>query len=140
LLERVAVLGLLGMIMLSIGVGYARLGFWPILPLAGLEFAALAFALHVTARRADYGERIALGTGQLTLTRRSRQGEKAIVLPAPWTRVELEPGIAVGHPSKLFLLSGRQKELVGGFLVESERQQLASLVKQALAPQTALHS
>lgn len=47
---------LLAGVALAIGIGFAALGAWLVLPFAGLETLALAIAFFVIARRAgDYG-------------------------------------------------------------------------------------
>lgn len=36
---------------MTVAIGFAVIGFWPILPFAGLELTALGVALYVSARR-----------------------------------------------------------------------------------------
>ena len=59
------VLALLGGVSLTIGVVFAALGAWLVLPFAGLEVVALAAAFRVYARRAADWERIEIGAGRL---------------------------------------------------------------------------
>jgi uncharacterized membrane protein len=46
-----AALAALAAVTLAIGIGFALLGAWPILPFAGLEVLALAMAFVVQVRR-----------------------------------------------------------------------------------------
>lgn len=61
------VLALLAAATLGIGVAFAALGAWLVLPFAGLEIAALALAFVANGRHAGDYERIELDGGRLTV-------------------------------------------------------------------------
>ena len=61
------VLGLTACLSFGIGIGFATIGAWPILPFAGLEIAALAAAFYVNGRHAADYERIAFEGGMLVV-------------------------------------------------------------------------
>ena len=132
--ERAVVVGLLAAVMLSVALVYARLGFWPILPLAGIELGLLYWALRVTARRAKARDVIDCGPAELSVHRHRISGRETVTMPAPWTRLEWQPGLRHWHPSQLFLCSGTKRVQIGRFLVEDERQRLARLIREALEP------
>jgi uncharacterized membrane protein len=61
------VFGLIALVSISIGTGFAMAGAWLILPFAGLEIAALGLAFLLVGRHAGDYERIELDSGSLTV-------------------------------------------------------------------------
>jgi uncharacterized membrane protein len=51
----------------AIGIGFASVGAWPVLPFIGLEVAALATAFFAQARRAADHERIVVRDGEMRI-------------------------------------------------------------------------
>jgi uncharacterized membrane protein len=103
-------------------------GFWPVLPFAGLELAAVGWALVVSMRRNRYREvvsferervRIEFGvTGQGAATE--------VDLPRAWTRAWIERDAGRRHaPTRLLLGSSGQRVVVGRCLTDEEREALA---------------
>jgi uncharacterized membrane protein len=121
---------------LSVAVGFAVLGFWPLVPFAGLELAALGAALWVSLRRNRYrevlvfsGDRVRVGFGW------SGQGAQAeIDWPRPFTRVLLEPGPHRNSPTRVVLACSGQRLSVGRCLTDAEREALHGRLKELLPP------
>ncbi len=119
------------LVMAAVSLGIAGLftwhGFWPILPFAGLELAALALALHVSLRRNRYREVIAFDGGRLRVEC-GMSGEGA-VLSVDWprsaTRVLVEVGARRNDPSRLTLVNGSRSLELGRCLTDEERERLA---------------
>jgi uncharacterized membrane protein len=61
------VYGLIALVSIGIGTGFAMAGAWLILPFAGLEIAALGLAFLITGRHAGDYERIELDSGSLSV-------------------------------------------------------------------------
>ncbi len=102
-------------------------GFWPVLPFAGLELAAVGWALAVSMRRNRYrevvsfeGERVRIEFGV------AGQGASAqIELPRPWARAWIERDASRRHaPTRLLLGCSGQRVQVGRCLTDEEREGL----------------
>ena len=132
--ERAVVMGLLAVVMLSMALVYVRLGFWPILPFAAIELGLLYWALSVSARRAKARDVIDCNPVELSVHRHRGSAQETVTMPAPWARLEWQPGLRHWHPSRLFLCSGSTRVQLGGFLLEDERQHLARLIREVLEP------
>ncbi len=104
----------------------ALLGFWPILGFAGLEMAALGWALKLSLDRRYQSQTILVTEGEIEV----RFGKKhapdtSVVFPRHWSQVKLRRPRAPRYPSRLVIeCSGRGCE-VGQFLTEDERQIVA---------------
>ena len=101
-------------------------GFWPILPFAGLEMAALGIALKLSFRRRNQQQLIVLSEDEVRIVSRGIRGCRSeVVFPRHWAQVKLRAAIVRSHPSRLTIESmGRVCE-VGPFLTEEDRRGLA---------------
>jgi uncharacterized membrane protein len=121
---------------LAIGGFFAWRGFWPILPFAGLELAALAAALAVSLRRNRYrevvdfdGDAICVEVGEI-----GRGAGLRVRLARSSTRVLLETGPYRNSPTRL-LLSGQGRPLeLGRCLTDDERGRLADRMRELIHP------
>jgi uncharacterized membrane protein len=111
-------------------LGFALLlalqGFWPVLPFAGLEVAALWLALKFNRRRELQSQTILVSEEEVRVRKHLPGGsEPELVFPRYWTRVKLRRSVIASHPSRLMIESGGQSCEVGEFLTEVQRQGLA---------------
>ncbi|HUQ10498.1 MAG TPA: DUF2244 domain-containing protein [Steroidobacteraceae bacterium] len=109
------------------------LGFWPILPFAGLEMAVLAWALHANMQRRFECESIDVTQTEVIVEHRSlkvgRSTPHRIVFPRHWARVKIRAPKSPLHRGQLVIEShGRARE-VGKFLTEEERRHLAAKLR-----------
>lgn len=108
--------------------GYCTwLGFWPVLPFAGLELGALAWALVVSMRRNQYREVVSFDETRVRIeVGVAGQGASAqIDLPRAWTRAWIERDAERRHaPSRLVLGCSGQCVVVGRCLTDVERDEL----------------
>ena len=110
---------------LTIGAFLTLKGFWPVLPFAGLELAALAWALHASLERRFHRQTITVTDADVSVESRERSRCAQVVFPRHWAQVKLRRPATRLHPSRLTIEShGRQCEL-GSFLTEQERRGLA---------------
>jgi len=101
------------------------MGYWPILPFAGLEMAVLAWALKASLARRYHHEVITISDSEVCITAHDRSQESEVVFPRHWAQVKLRSPVSRLHPSRLTIEShGRWCE-VGSFLTEEERRGLA---------------
>lgn len=123
---------------LVVAGSFAALGFWPILPFAGLELALLGWALNTSMRRGRYREIIQVDDSLIRVEKRHGRRRSRIDFQTPWTRLEL---ISPGHrgwPSQLTLNSMGQRVEIGQFLTECERQGLATRLGAVIGPRQPL--
>jgi len=91
---------------LAIAIGLTFLGFWPVLPFAGLEIAALGAAFWVSVRRNEYREVLDFHPETVQVRVGSSRGaglQASIVWQRAWSRVELKPGATAHAPTQLQL-------------------------------------
>lgn len=129
-------MGLTTAVGLGIAVGMTLLGFWPVLPFAGLELSALGVAVYVSVRRNAYREVLVfeperlriefgvVGRGVGTVVELSRQSTRAL----------LEAGPNRHAPTRLVLSCAGQRVRIGSCLTDAERERLAVRLKQLLTP------
>ena len=125
---------LVASVSLTVAGGFALLGFWPILPFAGLELLLLAWALYTTARRAERREVVRVNEDTVEVERGIRQPEQRWTLQKAWAQVRVVRSRHRLHPSRLLICSHGQQIEIGSFLVEHERLELARELRSAIGP------
>jgi uncharacterized membrane protein len=108
------------------------LGFWLILPFAGLELLAVGTGLYVVARRCQACEVIDITDDAIRIAKGSRHPEQQWILQRVWARVVLERCAKQWYPSRLWIRSHGQAVEIGSFLNEEERQHLAAELSRSL--------
>lgn len=133
-IAALAFFGVVALVCLSIGATFAVLGFWPVLPFAGLELAAVGAALVVVTRRNRYrevmefaGDRVKVEFGVVGKGVRTSR-----TFPRHLTRVWLErDGRGDAH---LVLGCGEERVTVGECLTVEERARLGRRVQELIHP------
>ena len=116
----------------GIAGGLALLGYWPILPFAGLEMVLLGWALRKSLGRRHHRQTITLSERDVRVEWRAGAEEMQVVFPRHWAQVKLRRSASRLHPSRLLIEShGRQCE-VGDFLTEEERRGLAARLNRLI--------
>ena len=106
---------------LSVAAVFAAVGYWPVLPFAGLEVAALGAALIVSLRRGRTREFIRVDECSVVVSKFCGGTRQDYEFARPWTRVEVEQPTVSLWPSRLWLRSMGRSVEIGAFLTESER-------------------
>ncbi len=101
------------------------LGFWPVMPFAGLEMLLLGWALHSNMQRRHERERIAVSESEVVIEY-ARGTPRRIVFPRHWARVKIRRPKSPLHRRHLVIESHGRAYEVGKFLNEEERSQLAA--------------
>lgn len=119
---------------LGIAVAFAFMGFWLILPLAGIELAALGAGLYVSVRRNRYREVVTIEEDAIKVAfgEVGRGVRHEVALPRIWTRVELASGPTRLAPTVLQLAYGSQRVVIGRDLTEEERELLAARLRAVI--------
>ena len=101
------------------------MGYWPVLPFAGLEMAVLAWALKASLERRHHHEIITISDSEVRVAMRDRAQTREVVFPRHWAQVKLRRPVSGLHPSHLIIESHGRRFEVGSFLTEEERRGLA---------------
>src|SRR5262245_7125709 len=132
LTPRTARLFILSVASVTFGVAlmFTIMGYWPVLPFAGLEIALLIWAVRASIRSGLERETITISADSVTIEHRGDGSEWTSVFPRHWARVTLHAPLAALHPSRLMVESHGRACEVGRFLTEDERRSLAVRLKQ----------
>ena len=117
---------------MGVAVGFALLGFWPILPFAGVELLALGAAFYVVARRTSYREVVIIDDCTVAVKTGTTHLKCTWKFARAWTRVILSAPTVRWYPSKLLLRSHGKEIEVGEFLNERERRILAGDLRRVV--------
>jgi len=115
----------LACVVVAIGVGFAVVGAWLVLPFAGLEVLLLGSAYVVYARRAADYERIELDSGRLTVEVGQAQKTWRYEMDACRARVRLEE-------ERVLLLGAREQLELGRHLDADTRARFADELQKRL--------
>jgi uncharacterized membrane protein len=112
---------------LTIAVVCVLLGYWPVLPFAGLELGLLGWALQASLKRRQWTQVLTISEQEVTIATRVdgriETGEHQVVFPRHWASVRL-CGPRGWQPSRLLVESHGRSCEVGSFLTEEERRAL----------------
>lgn len=114
---------------LGIGAAFALLGFWMVLPFAGIEVVALAAAFWAWSRHTGDFERVALADGRLRLEVREARTLRTYELNPAW--VSVVAGRRQGTLRLALRSHGREIE-IGRHLDEAGRERFAALLRERI--------
>ena len=123
---------------LVIAAAFAVMGFWPILPFAGGEMAALGIAFYVNALAGTSIQVVTVGTDTVKVEK-ERPGPRrcAWSFQRAWAKVAVDWS-AVARTSRLVIRSHGNEVVLGEFLTERERKRLAATLADAIGGGTLL--
>lgn len=114
------------------GTAFWLIGAWPVMGFFGLDVLAIYWAFKVNYRAGRAYEVIDLTPDVLTLTRVSSKGSaEAVDINPYWARVSLTTDHPDGRTSLRIIAQGREL-LLGPFLTDDERKELANALRDAL--------
>lgn len=128
------VFGGISLVSIAIALGFLLLGYWLILPFAGLELVALGAALYIAARKAAVREVISIRGSEVAVQKGRRRPEQTHTFPRGWVLIELLRPLRRGYPTRLFIRSHGREVEIGGCLVEAERCRLAEDLRRWVRP------
>ncbi|HWP00135.1 MAG TPA: DUF2244 domain-containing protein [Methylococcus sp.] len=117
-------LGVMALVMGSVGGLFALTGAWLVLPFSGAEWLLLAYCFRLAMKRSGRREVITISDRQVKVERGIYRPEQTYRFQRAWLGVRLERPTFAGHPSRLRLLRHGRGIEIGRFLVESEREAL----------------
>lgn len=130
--EMKAVLAFLSLIIFIIGASFARIGAWLVLPFSGLEVILLGIAFYLNGHYSYQYEIITLDQDWIEVIKGRRKCQP-IRLSRSWAKIVLKPPWHHWHPSQLVIRSHGKEVVIGEFLIEEERKQLATTLQQMLS-------
>lgn len=121
----------------TVALGWTAVGFWPILPLCGLELALLAYGLYKVSHSLLAREVVLVEDDRITIEAGHRQIERRFELGRAWAQVLLQPPRSEYHPSRLIIRSGGRAVECGRFLTNDEREAFAGDLRRVVAARSA---
>lgn len=112
----------------------AMAGFWPVLPFAGLELLAVAWALRSSMRRGQYREVVRVSEAQLVIEKGQQKVLERVEFPRYWSFVRLVPAAVASYPSRLIVACMGKSHEIGACLTESERRGLQRHLVHLVGP------
>jgi uncharacterized membrane protein len=126
----------LACIVLVVGFGFARIGAWLVLPFAGLEILAFAYAFHYIYLHSGDFESITIDHDSVVVEKKDYKEVTRTVFQRHWAQVSLREVASVGGSigkSGLFIRShGKEIEFGKNFMSDEQRALLARELKQKL--------
>jgi uncharacterized membrane protein len=117
---------------LGIALWLTAHGFWPVLPFAGAELAAVGAALFYHLRRRYDTQQIEIDEGTVRID--SRRGKRIVhsEFSRHWAQVKLRRPKSPWHPSRLTIESHGCACELGSFLTEEARCALAGRLRRLI--------
>jgi uncharacterized membrane protein len=134
--DSVKLLAALAGIALVVALGFLHIGAWLVLPFAGLEIMAFAYAFHTVYLHADDFESITIENDRVVVEKRNVKEITTTVFQRYWAQVNVRDVTMIkGSNGKcgLFISShGNEVEFGRNFINDEQRSQLARDLRQKL--------
>ncbi len=132
----VKVLAVLIVTVLLVALGFTRTGAWLVLPFAGLEIVAFAYAFYYIYLHSDDFESITIEDDRVVVEKRNYKEFTTTVFQRYWAQVNVR-GVVSGKgatgKSGLFISShGKEVEFGRNFINDEQRTLLARELRQKL--------
>ncbi|NVJ61698.1 MAG: DUF2244 domain-containing protein [Gammaproteobacteria bacterium] len=125
-----AFIGLLAALSFLIAIVWALVGFWIVLPFAGLEVSLVGYFLIKVNYRTQQKQVLVFGDKKITLFEGHYQPERRVEFERKQTTLEVIKPSSSMQELKLALADDSNKETIAGFLVEKERNKVRKLIRQ----------
>jgi uncharacterized membrane protein len=132
--QTLLVYGIVAATCLGVAIMFGLLGFWPVLPFAGIEISVLGWALYSSAHRANEREVLTIRGLRIEVQKSGRMLNERWVFDTFWTEVALEPARHRWYSKRLLLRSRGEVVELGRFLHDEERVALARQLKRWVGP------
>jgi len=115
-----------------IGLSFAFVGLWVVLPFAGLEVLALALFMYWVALQTRRQQVIRIGDHQIIVEQGYRSPTKVWESDLFLTRLVINAPPYRGHPQRLYLRGREQQLEIGEFLNEEDKEKLVAELRGAV--------
>jgi len=134
--DSVKLLAALAGIALVVALGFLHIGAWLVLPFAGLEIVAFAYAFHSVYLHADDFDSITIESDRVVVEKRNVKEVTTTVFQRYWAQVNVRDVAMIkgsNGKSGLFISShGNEVEFGRNFINDEQRSQLARDLRQKL--------
>ena len=134
--DSVKLLAALAGIALVVALGFFHIGAWLVLPFAGLEIVAFAYAFHTVYLHAEDFESITIENDRVVVEKRNVKEVTTTVFQRYWAQVNVRDVAMIkgsNGKSGLFISShGNEVEFGRNFINDEQRSQLARDLRQKL--------
>lgn len=127
------ILGGMCAISFTIAGTLAILGYWIVLPFAGLEMSCLAAGLYFALRDNAYREVIRSDSGKLFIEKGRGKPESAWHCPLAWARSHYQPPTGPTAHGKVLITYAGQSVEVGRILADDDKPEFARNLQQWLS-------
>ena len=117
---------------LGLATGFALLGAWPILPLAGLELTALGSALYYVNWKLQYRHIITLSEDSVSVDKGFHAPVQSWTFPRQGTDLAIVPERHPWEGPELSLQGTGESVSVGEFLIREDSLKLAALLRREM--------
>lgn len=117
---------------LAIALPLTVMGYWPVLPFAGLELGLLWWALRTSMARRDHRQIITVTEETVAIEDSEPPKFHRVVFPRHWAQVRIRGGGSPLQPTRLTVESHGRRHEIGSFLNEQERLGLAHKLKRLI--------
>lgn len=121
----------LATISMLVGIGFALAGAWLVLPFAGLEIIAIAYAFYYIHLHADDFESITIKEDSVIVEKYGYKVSDKAVFQRYWARVSLRKQVS-GRDALFIGSHGKEVEFARHFVTDEQRELLASQIRQKL--------
>ena len=115
----------------GIAITFCFFGAWPVVPFAGLEIAALLWAMQRNREKAGDFERITIETGRLTIDSKNGLHREHHEFNPCWAKLQCSASDSL-KTMVLQIRSHGETVAIGNLLTEEQKSLLANAIKQAL--------
>lgn len=119
---------------LGLALGMTLLGYWIVLPFAGMEIGFLAFSLYLTQRRLARKEVITIGPELITVESGIHAPEDSLHLPRYWSRLDYRGSDSPFETGIIALRVHDKYCRLGAALGREEKLQLFEVLKSYFEP------
>ena len=134
--DSIKLLAAMASVAFLIAIGFASIGAWLVLPFAGLEILAFAYAFYTIYLHADDFESITIEEDRVVVEKRNYKESTKTVFQRYWAQVNVRDVLAIkGSNGKcaLFISShGNEVEFGRNFISDEQRTLLARDLRQKL--------
>ena len=134
--DSIKLLAAMASVAFLIAIGFASIGAWLVLPFAGLEILAFAYAFYTIYLHADDFESITIEDDRVVVEKRNYKESTKTVFQRYWAQVSVRDVLAIkgsNGKSALFISShGNEVEFGRNFISDEQRTLLARDLRQKL--------
>lgn len=134
--DSVKLLAAMTAVALLIALGFARIGAWLVLPFAGLEILAFAYAFYFIHLHSNDFESITIEDDRVVVEKRNYKQVTTTVFQRYWAQVNVRGALnskGVNGKSGLFISShGKEVEFGRNFINDEQRTELARELRRKI--------